>query len=70
MQKAKKKSEREITSKEKNDIAFANILPFCKYMLEFGASKQTLLEINEEVYKKYDLSQTLINNINLFLGEK
>ena len=69
-QKSKKKSEREITSKEKNDIAFANILPFCKYMLEFGASKQTLLEINEEMYKKYDLSQTLINNINLFLGDK
>jgi len=65
---SKKKSQREINSKEKNDIVFANVLPFCKYMLEFGVPKQKVVEINEELYKKYELNQTVIDNINLFLS--
>lgn len=69
-QKAKIKSDREITLKEKQGMVFANILSFCKYMAEFGVPKQTLLEINESFYKEYKLSQDLINDINAMLELK
>ena len=66
-QKVKLKSDREISLKEKQSIVFANILPFSKFMIEFGVPKQTLLEMNESLYKEYELSEDLINDINAML---
>ncbi len=36
-------------------------------MIEFGVPKQTLLEMNESLYKEYELSEDLINDINAML---
>ena len=66
-QKVKLKSDREISLNEKQSIVFANILPFSKCMIEFGVPKQTLLEMNESLYKEYELSEDLINDINAML---
>ena len=66
-QKVKLKSDREISLNEKQSIVFANILPFSKCMIEFGFPKQTLLEMNESLYKEYELSEDLINDINAML---
>ena len=66
-QKVKLKSDREISLNEKQSIVFANILPFSKCMIELGVPKQTLLEMNESLYKEYELSEDLINDINAML---
>ena len=52
------------------DIIFATMLPFCNYMLEFGIEKDKLLEINESIYKKYELKEYLIKNINMIIESK
>ena len=66
-QRAKRESDNEISNEGKQNLVFANILSFCKYMLEFGVPKQTLLEINESLYKEYKFNEDLINEINNIL---
>lgn len=60
-------SNRPLKSKEKKGIVFACLLPFCKIMLEFGVKKEMLLEINEALYKEYELSEDLISSINMIV---
>ena len=66
-QKSGLKSDRKIKNKDKQDLVFAIILSFCKCMREFGMTKQVLLEINESIYKEYELSEEIKNYINSIL---
>ena len=68
--KSEDKSKVKLNSKSKMDIIFATMLPFCNYMLEFGIEKDKLLEINESIYKKYELKEDLIKNINMIIESK
>ena len=51
------KNKNKMNGKAYVDSAFSNIVPFCANMMDFGMTKDTLLEIIEPICKGFDLDE-------------
>ena len=53
-----------------NEIAFANILPFCDNMVDFGMNKEILIHIIQPIYEEYNMTQEMKETINGVISSK
>ena len=54
---------KEIKSSKIGNLVFSQIISICNNMISFGVNKETLYEIIEPNFKRYQLSQDIIDNI-------
>ena len=54
---------KEIKSSKIGNLVFSQIISICDNMISFGVNKETLYEIIEPNFKRYQLSQDIIDNI-------